>query len=257
MSQQDQQLVGHLAELRKRIIWVLGIFLVNLIIGFVFVQDIFHLLINDATRLFPELPELKLTVLGPGETLKVFFTIAGFAGLGLTLPFLLYHVWAFIRPALEEHEAKVAFRFLPLVFGMFVVGISFGYFLVFPLLYKFLYDLGTEMFTLQYTAHNYFSFLNMMVLPFGFIFEMPVAVMFLTRIGLLTPQTLVKIRKYAYFAMVVIASMISPPEFTSHIAVAAPMILLYELSIFISRWMWKKREKAMREAEARMVVEEV
>ncbi|HEU4965357.1 MAG TPA: twin-arginine translocase subunit TatC [Bacilli bacterium] len=256
MSEQDQNLVEHLAELRKRLIRVLLFFLVALILSFIYVQDIYHFLLADATRMFPELPEVKLTVLGPGETLKVFFSLAGVAGLGLTLPFLLFQVWSFIRPALEEREAKVAFRFLPLVFGMFVAGILFGYFLVFPLLYKFLYELGSQEFVLNYTASNYFSFMNMMVMPFGFIFEMPVAVMFLTRIGLLAPKTLVKVRKYAYFVMIIIAAMISPPEFTSHLAVATPMILLYEISILVSKWMWRKREKALQEAEARLAAED-
>ncbi|MBL0389211.1 twin-arginine translocase subunit TatC [Tumebacillus sp. ITR2] len=250
MSQEEQPLVSHLSELRKRIIWVLVIFLINLIITFVFVDPIYNFLVNDANRLFPEMGPIKLTVLGPGEILKVYFTVAGMAAIGLTLPFLLYHVWKFISPALEEREAKVAFRYIPLVLGMFLAGISFGYFLVFPLLYKFLYELGSSRFTISYTASNYFSFLNMMVVPFGLIFEMPVAVMFLSRIGILAPQTLVKVRKYAYFVMVIIASMISPPELTSHLAVATPMILLYEISIVISKWSWRKRQAMLAEQAA-------
>lgn len=254
LSQEEQPLVSHLSELRKRIIWILVIFVINLIITFVFVDPIYNFLVQDASRMFPEMKEIKLTVLGPGEILKVYFTVAGMAAIGLTIPFFLYHVWKFIKPALEEREAKVAFRYLPLVFFMFAAGIAFGYFLVFPLLYKFLYDLGSERFVLNYTASNYFSFLNMMVVPFGLIFEMPVAVMFLSRIGILTPNTLIKVRKYAYFVMVIVASMISPPELTSHLAVATPMILLYELSILVSKWSWKKRN-AMLAAQAQEFAE--
>lgn len=254
--EQDQPLVDHLAELRRRIIWLLVIFLINLIIAFFFVDNIYKYLVSDATRLFPEIGEFKLAVLGPGEILKVYFTVAGLAAIGLTIPFLLYHTWQFIKPGLEEREAKLAYRFLPLVFGMFVAGISFGYFFIFPMLFKFLVKIGQQQFDVFFTASNYFSFMTNIVVPFGFIFEMPVAVMFLSRIGILSPHVMTKFRKYAYFVMVIIASMISPPELTSHLSVAAPMILLYEVSIIISKWMWNKRAQAIAEAEARLVEEE-
>jgi sec-independent protein translocase protein TatC len=257
VSTEQETLVSHIAELRKRVIWVLVIFLINLVIAFVFVDPIYYALVNDANRLFPGMGEIELTVLGPGEILKVYFTVAGLAAIGLTIPFLLYHIWQFIKPALEEHEKKLAYKFIPLVFGMFFFGIAFGYYFVFPLLYKFLYQLGAERFQLMYTAANYFGFLTNIVIPFGFIFEMPVAVLFLSRIGILAPHTLINVRKYAYLVLVIIASMISPPELISHISVAAPMILLYELSIVVAKWSWKKREQALLEAEARLAREEV
>jgi sec-independent protein translocase protein TatC len=253
---EDQALVDHLAELRRRIIWTLSIFLVFLVVTFLFVNEIYAWLINDSFRMFPDMGELKLTVLGPGEILRVYFTVAGLAAVGLTLPFALYHVWKFIEPALEATEARLAYRFLPLVFGVFIAGILFGYYFIFPLLYKFLYQLGIQHFEVQYTAANYFSFMANMVIPFGFIFEMPVAVMFLTRIGILTPHMLVKVRKYAFFAIIVVASMISPPDLIAHLSVAAPMVLLYEISITVSKWMYKKRLKVLAEQEAQWASEE-
>jgi len=252
---QDQALVDHLAELRRRIIWTLSIFLIMLVITLVFVVQIFDWIINFSFVMFDFAP-VQLTLLGPGEALRVYFTVGGVAAIGLTLPFALYHLWKFIQPALEEEEANLAFRFLPLVMGMFFAGILFGYFFVFPLLYKFLYELGSQQFTISYTAANFFSFMANMVIPFGFIFEMPVAVMFLTRIGILTPHVLIKVRKYAYFAIVVIASMISPPDLVAHLSVAAPMILLYELSITIAKWMWNKRQRALAATEAQWANEE-
>ena len=255
MSDQDQHLVDHLSELRKRIIWTLVVFVICLVITFIFVDPIFNFLAHDTARMFPDLKMEKLTVLGPGEVLRVYIMVAGLSALGLTLPFLLYQVWAFIRPALEEREAKLAYRFLPLVLGMFVFGILFGYYFIFPLLYKFLYQLGQSSFTISYTAANYFGFMANMVLPFGLIFEMPVAVMFLTRIGILAPNTLIKVRKYAYLVIIIVASMISPPDFVSHLSVAAPMVLLYEISIAISKWMWRLRAKALAEAEAQFEAE--
>jgi sec-independent protein translocase protein TatC len=250
VSSQEQTLVDHLAELRTRLIRTLLFFVLALVVTFLFVDKIYHVLVNDATRMFPELGEIRLAVLGPGEILKVYFTVAGLAALFLTMPVLLYQAYAFVKPALEEQEAKVLFRYLPAIVLVFVTGIAFGYFFVFPLLFKFLWDIGQQQFEITFTAMNYFSFMSSMVVPFGFIFEMPIAVMFLTRLGLITPQLLTKVRKYAYFVIVVIASMISPPEFFSHIAVAAPMILLYELSISVSRWAAKRREQMLLAQEA-------
>ncbi|ARU61153.1 twin-arginine translocase subunit TatC [Tumebacillus avium] len=253
---EPETLVDHIAELRRRLIWVLVIFLIAIVVTFIFVDPIYYALVNDASRLFPGMGEIELTVLGPGEILKVYFTVAGLAAFGLTIPFLLYHLWAFIKPALEEREAKLAYKFLPLVAGMFFAGILFGYYFVFPMLYKFLYQLGVDRFNIMYTAANYFGFMTNIVIPFGLIFEMPVAVLFLSRIGILAPHTLVKVRKYAYLALVIVASMISPPDLIAHLSVAGPMILLYELSIIIAKWSWKNREKAMQAAEARLAQEE-
>jgi sec-independent protein translocase protein TatC len=126
---------------------------------------------------------------------------------------------------------------------MFIGGILFGYFVVFHMLLKVLLEIARENFIVNLTAANYFDFLVDITLPFGFLFEMPLIVMFLTRIGIITPQKLAKLRKYAYFVLVIIASMLSPPELISHLSVAAPMILLYEISILISRIAYRKRQE--------------
>jgi len=236
----DQGVVEHLTELRKRIIRVLWFFLAAMVLTFCFVDQIYDFLVQDAERLFAD--KERLIVLGPGEIVKVYFTVAGLAAIVLTIPYLMYQAWAFVRPALTEVEAGAVYRYLPLVIIMMFGGLAFGYFFIFPLLFDFLYQLGIQHFDIQYTAGNYFGFLANIVLPFAIIFELPVAVMFLTRIGLLAPQMLTKVRKYAYFVLVIIASMISPPEIISHLSVAAPMILLYEVAIIVSKWTFKKRQ---------------
>lgn len=247
---QEETLVSHLTELRRRLIWTLSFFVAMLLVTFAFVTDLYDFFVLDASRLFPELGEFKLAVLGPGEIVKVYFMVAGLTAITLTIPFLMYHIWAFVKPALLERESRVIGRYIPLIFLVFVAGILFGYFFVFPLLFKFLYQIGTQQFIISFTAYHYFSFMMSLVFPFGLIFEMPVAVMFLTRLGIITPTLLTKNRKYAYFGIVVIASMISPPELISHLSVAAPMILLYELSITVSRVAFRSRQRMLAEQEA-------
>jgi sec-independent protein translocase protein TatC len=247
---QEETLVSHLSELRKRLIWTLSFFVAMLLVTFFYVEELYNFFVQDASRMFPELGEIKLAVLGPGEIVKVYFMVAGLSAFTLTIPFLMYQIWAFVKPALEEREARVIGRYIPLILLVFLAGILCGYFFVFPLLFKFLYDIGTQQFIISFTASNYFSFMMSLVFPFGLIFEMPVAVLFLTRLGIITPALLTKNRKYAYFAIVVIASMISPPELISHLSVAAPMILLYEISISVARFAFRKRQQMLDEQEA-------
>ncbi|TCP52381.1 sec-independent protein translocase protein TatC [Tumebacillus sp. BK434] len=253
----EQTILEHLAELRGRLIWTLVTFILLVMIAFLFVTDLFHYLASDATRMFPEIGEIKMTVLGPGEILKIYFLLAGAAALGLTLPVLLYHAYRFLAPAVDQEVRRHFLKFLPLVAGMFCVGILFGYFVVFPVMFKFLYTLGMEQFNVMFTAGNYLGFLTNVVLPFGFIFELPVAVAFMTALGIITPFMLARSRRYAYLICVIIASLISPPELVSHLMAAVPMILFFELSITVSRFVWKKRiAKLHREEEAQRELEE-
>jgi sec-independent protein translocase protein TatC len=238
LSEQEMSLVEHLADLRRRLIAVMVVFVLFLLVSFLFAGRIFSFLKSAAA------PEIPLTVLGPGDVLHLYFMIAGITALAFTLPFALYQIWAFVSPGLTREEKALALRYIPGVFLMFLLGLLFAWFLVFPMLFSFLMRLGSKDFQMMITAANYFSFLINITVPFGFIFEMPMVVLFLTRIGVITPQRLVKIRKYAYLLLVIIGSMISPPEFVSHLSVSVPLILLYELSIAVARWGYRKRLSA-------------
>jgi sec-independent protein translocase protein TatC len=228
-------LVEHLADLRKRLIATMVVFVLFLILSFVFVDRIFSFLRSAAG------PGVALTVLGPGDVLRIYFMIAGLTAIALTVPFALYQIWAFVSPALTKQEKNITLRYIPSVLFMFLLGVLFAWYIVFPMLFSFLIKLGSKDFNMMITAANYFGFMTNIIVPFGFIFEMPVVVLFLTRIGLITPDRLSKVRKYAYLVLVIIGSMISPPEFVSHISVSIPMILLYEASILIAKWGYRQR----------------
>lgn len=238
MNIQREVLIQHLEEFRSRLIYTVAVFLFFIAVSFFYVDKIFAFLRRASGH------DMKLIALGPGDVLHVYFLVTSVSALILTLPFALWQVWRFVAPALGETERTVVIRYIPGVIGMFLLGIAFGWFVIFPMVYTFLYNLGSQEFSMMISASNYFGFMLNIVLPLGLLFEMPVVVMFLTRLGVLTPATLIQVRKYAYFVLVIIASMISPPEFVSHISVAIPLILLYEVSILTSKWTWRKRPAA-------------
>lgn len=236
-------LVEHLTDLRKRMIYSLVVLCATFIGSLVFVNRIFNILEHP-------LGKIHLAVLGPGDVIQIYFMIAGFSALGLSLPFLLYQIWKFVKPALTPKETKFALTLLPFVFMMFVFGVLFAYFVIFPVLLHFLLRIAEQNFQIVMTAERYFSFLTNITLPFGFIFEMPIVLLFLTEVGIITAKSLSKARKYAYFAIVVFASLISPPELISHLSVATPMMALYEMSIILCRLeMKRKAKRELREQE--------
>ncbi|WP_285754740.1 twin-arginine translocase subunit TatC [Parageobacillus sp. G301] len=230
-------LMEHLNELRKRLIIVAAAFIVFLVLGFVFVQDIYRWMIQDLG--------VKLTILGPTDILWIYFMLAGVVAITLTIPIFVWQTWLFVKPALTPKERKITLSYIPATFILFVLGLCFGYFVVLPIVFRFLVGLGNDMFATMFTTEKYFRFVLHMTLPFAVLFELPVIVMFLTSIGLINPYALQKVRKYAYFVLIVVAVSITPPDFISDFLVTIPLLLLYEISISISKFVYKKKENSV------------
>lgn len=167
-------------------------------------------------------------------------------GLILGFPFVLWELWKFIRPALKNQEIGPVKIFVVIASVLFLIGIFFGYFLLFPMSYNFLinYQVSSSgIVQTQNTFDDYISLISTMTLVSGIIFEMPVLVYFLTRMTLLTPQFMRKYRKHAVIIILIAAAVITPsPDVTSQMVVAVPMYLLYELSVFVSAWVIKKHK---------------
>ncbi|PWI56663.1 twin-arginine translocase subunit TatC [Sulfoacidibacillus thermotolerans] len=231
---QKISLVKHLDELRKRLLFVLVFFLFALIVALIFVGNVYSYLVIPARG-------LKLVVLGPGDVVQIYLTIAGVAAFAITTPFLLWQLWRFVGPGLLPKERKYAGKLIGPASAMFLLGVAFGYYVIFPEIFRFLRQLAQMHFDVMFTATEYFSFMFNIVIPFGILFELPVVVMFLTRIGVITPFWLRKVRRFAYFAFVILGVFISPPELVSHLSVVIPMILIYELSIGISAIAYRKK----------------
>lgn len=240
MVQSRMTFVEHLSDLRKRIIYVCIVFVVLMAASLVFVANIYGYLVSPLTR-----EGYKLMVTSPGEVIMVYMGIAGFVSAGLTLPFALYQIWKFVKPGLTPLERRYAVRLLPVTLFMFVLGLCFSWFIVFPTILHFLLNIAHQHFTVMLRAGAYFGFIMNICLPLALTFELPIVVVFLTRIGLMTPRYLRKVRRFAYLICVIIGVLISPPELISHLSVVVPMILLYEVSILLSVLVEHKRAQVM------------
>lgn len=228
--------VGHLDEMRRRIIFTLIAFSVSLGGAFVYVKEIYRWLVRDLDQ--------KLAILAPSDVIWVYLKLAGVVALTVTLPIAAYQVWRFVKPALQPREQRATLAYIPWLPALFVVGISFGYWVIYPMVLQFLEGMSGD-FETVYTADKYFSFLLSMTVPFGLLFEMPVTVMFLTRIGILNPARLAKARKLSYFALTVTAVLITPPDIVSDVLVVIPLFLLYEVSVTLSKLVYKKRQSKL------------
>ncbi|MBS4214309.1 twin-arginine translocase subunit TatC [Neobacillus rhizophilus] len=241
MPIQNMLLTEHLEELRKRIIYTLIAFIIFLVGSFIYVQDIYKWLIRDLNH--------KLAVLGPSEILWVYFMISGVIAIALTIPIAAYQTWRFVKPALSEKERKTTISYIPGLFILFIAGLSFGYFVVYPTVLKFLLSLSEGQFETLFTSEKYFKFMIKLTLPFGFLFEIPLVVMFLTSIGIINPRILSKARKISYFLIVLTSVLITPPDFISDILVTVPLIVLYEISINLSKIIYRKKLKQQSDNE--------
>lgn len=236
MLNKDIPLIEHLEEFRHRIMITLCTFIVFLIVALIFVEGIYEWLVRDLNG--------KLVILGPSDILWVYMVLSGVVAIAATIPIAAYQVWRFVAPALEAEERVVTLRFIPGLFILFITGISFGYFVLFPIVLSFLTNLSDGQFESMFTAEKYFQFMINLTLPFGFLFELPLVVMFLTRLGILNPARLVKARKLSYFGLVVVSILITPPDLISDILVIVPLLTLYEISVSLSSIVYKKRIKA-------------
>lgn len=241
MDDKELQLVDHLEELRKRIIITVLAFLVLFIAAFIYVDDIYKWFVRGL--------DMKLMVLGPSDIIRIYFMLAGVVAVAGTIPVLALQIWMFVKPGLRPLERRVTLSYVPSLFFLFIIGLCFGYFVIFPMVFKFLIGIGGDMFVTNFTADRYFSFIMNMTLPFGVLFELPVVVMFLTSLGIINPFVLSKIRKYAYFILIIIAVVITPPDFMSDFVVTLPLLLLYEISINLSKFVYRKKLKKQQDEE--------
>jgi sec-independent protein translocase protein TatC len=171
MEDKELHLVDHLEELRKRIIISAIAFVVFFIAGFIYVDEIYKWFVRDLND--------KLLVLGPSDIIWIYFMIATVIAITSTIPVLAIQIWLFVKPALKPIERKITLSYIPALFILFIVGLAFGYLVIFPMVMEFLLKLGSDLFETTFTAEKYFRFVLNMTLPFGVLFELPAVVMFL------------------------------------------------------------------------------
>ncbi len=173
-------------------------------------------------------------------------------GFIMAFPYIIWEVWKFIKPALYDNEKKHARSFIVITSFLFFLGILFGYYVITPLSINFLgsYRVADEVRN-NFDLSSYTGLLKASCLSAGFIFELPIIIYFLTKMGLVTPEFLKEYRKYALVLVLILAAVITPPDIISQVIVAIPMVILYEVSIKISKFIIRKQEKETSESLAK------
>ena len=256
MEEQKMSLIEHLSELRKRIVVCLVALLIAFLIAFNFSDYIFELLmfplnyspqfsLKEGLIFVPDqkLQNTKLIFLGPAEAFWMNMKIALVSGFILIIPIVFYQLWKFISPGLYNHEKKYIIPFVLSASGLFLVGVTFCYLIVLPFAMSFLLNYKVGDFLMPMLSVGlYIDFLLKFLLAFGFVFELPILIVITTRMGLITPQTLKKYRKLAVVLAFVVAAIITPtPDAFNQTLMAVPMIILYELGIWVSIILNKKK----------------
>ncbi len=226
--------VEHLDELRRRLMWMIGALLVGVAVGFYLVKPMVHYL---------ELPlhGLRLYITAPLDPLFAFVKISVAFGLVVASPVILYQLTAYVMPALTHLERRLLFSYLPAATGLFIAGLAFGFYVFIPLVIDAMLRFSGTTLTPILTIGNYISFLLSFTLPFGVVFEMPVIVVTLVRLGLLSPETLASGRRWALMVTVVIAAIFAPPDPITPLVMAMPIYGLYEVSIWVARLAARRR----------------
>ena len=217
----------HLDELRTRIILSLVAFGVALALCF-WQNHLILRIVNDP------LNGRKPITLGVAEPFTTTFTLAAYAAILISLPVVLYQLYAFILPAFTPGERRVAMPLLLMVPFLFIGGVVFGYYVVLPAALKFLLHFNTDQFQVQIRARDYYSFVSMTLVACGLLFQIPVAILGLNRMGIVTPRQLRKNRRYAILVIAVVAMLLPGVDPVSMLIEMVPMIVLYELSILLA-----------------------
>ena len=180
------------------------------------------------------------------EQFSVHIWISITFGFILAFPYLLYEVWKFIKPALYKEEQKHARSFIFFSSLLFFIGVLFGYYILAPLAINFFGNYSvSDAISRNFTIKSYIAIIKTATLSSGVLFELPIVIYFLTKLGLVTPQFLRKNRRYSLVIILILAAILTPADILSQIVVAIPMLLLYELGIIISKRIVKKRELAL------------
>lgn len=228
----SMSIIAHLTELRKRLIRSLIAIGIGSCIAYYFIEDIMHLLTGPAGKLY---------YMQPAEAFFTYIKVAIFVGFLIALPIVLYQIWRFVLPALIGMERYLISVIVPISLILFIAGIAFSFFLVLPAAVKFLVGFSTQELQPMFSIKQYFDFVIAFLLPFGFIFELPLAIVILAKVGIVSSKFLAKQQRLVIFLTFVIGAVISPtPDIFSQCMIAIPMILLYEISYVIVRFGMKK-----------------
>lgn len=225
----------HLAELRHRLMIAAGAVLVGFFACYAYAPELFALLLQPLQAVLPDFSG-ELIFTGLTEPFVVYIKTALVAGTLLAMPVILLQIWLFVRPAFRGNEEKYTTAFVILGGLLFIVGALFGYFLVFPFGFRFLIAFADGHFAPMLAIGEYFSLATKMLFAFGLMFEAPLILLMLARIGVIDAAWLRKNRRFAVLSIFIIAAILTPPDVFSQMMLALPLLVLYEISILVIAW---------------------
>jgi sec-independent protein translocase protein TatC len=245
MEDREQTIVEHIDELRRRMIYIIIAVAAASLGAYRFIDYILEFItktggIDD------------LVFINPTEAFFVIIKLSLLVGVLVAMPFILYQVWRYVGVALKKEERKYLIYFGPLSYILFLMGAGFAFRGVLPLGIKFLLSFSRENISPMITLNAYVGFLSKMIFAFGLMFELPLVILLLSKLGLVNPDMLKKGRKYAMIGIFLVAAVLTPPDVISQIMLAVPILLMYEISIWICASVTRKREEARALEEAEM-----
>ncbi len=222
----------HLEELRSRIIKSLWVVVVCAFVAYGFSSEVLKFLIK---------PIGHLVFTSPAEAFLATINVTFFLGVLLAFPFVGYEIWAFAAGALTKSERRYVFIFAPVSLILFLAGTIFGYVVIVPISLKFLLSFSSPSLIPLISVSQYISFVGSFVLSFGIVFELPLVVVFLTKIGIASPEFLRQKRKYAIVFIFIISAILTPPDCMSQLLMAIPLVVLYEAGILLCTFVYREK----------------
>ncbi len=239
LDEQAKPIIAHLAELRIRLLWIIGVMIFGTAVCFVFVDEIYGFLVRPLANSMGEGDTNRMIYTGLTEAFFTYFKVAFFAGIFLTFPVLLMQIWVFVAPGLYNNERKVLLPFLLATPILFFAGGACVYYMVLPMAWPFFLSFQTSAadaalpIQLEARVSEYLDLIMTLIFAFGLCFQLPVLLTLLGRVGIITHEFLAQKRKYAIIITFVIAAFLTPPDIISQIMLALPIFALYELSIIL------------------------
>ena len=242
MSNEQMPLTTHLEELRRKLI-ISGVsWLVAFLACYTYAEQLFDLIAGPVRLALPE--GTSLVFITATEPFFTYLKIGALAAFLVSMPVIFWQIWSFIAPGLYKNEKRYVFPFVLASTLCFATGAFFGYSFVFPMAFKVLIEFGTGSGDLNamLSMGSYLSLSSKLLLAFGLVFELPVVIFFLARLGIVDHKMLARNRKFALLAAFLIGAMLTPPDVFSQAALAVPFVILYEVGIIVARLFGKRRD---------------
>lgn len=246
-NNEKQPFMSHLEELRKRLVICAISVGIGFVIAYFFAEQLFQILVLPLKQNMKEGQQLIFTNLP--EMFFAYLKTALVTGILASAPIIFYQLYKFVAPGLYRHERSLVVPFVISSTLLFVGGSLFGYFIVFPFGFRFFLGFANESIQALPSVKEYFSFAVKLLFAFGLVFELPVVAFFLGKMGILTPELMRRKRKYAILLTFVLGAILTPPDIVTQCMMAGPLIILYEISIFVVRMAKEKKEEKEKEKE--------